>query len=216
MLNWHTVWLQEAGRARPVLFGNSYVLYPPGSSASNQEQQAQTQPPPANNKPGLVPWRRPGGLSQRPPLGLSVRPPLAAGDLMHLDPFGEAAMVVVPAGERGIVPFGGDPVVLKGDGYIEAEAVDAEVLPPSFGDDLSSLPASTTALVMRPQPAAAGIIPTGQPSEDDIRADKAEEGVYESFSSSPRRAHKIKFTCKRCGATSIRPINIHAWREVRG
>lgn len=38
------------------------------------------------------------------------------------------------------------------------------------------------------------------------------ERIYETVnSSSPRRTSKIKFTCGRCGATSIKPVNPHAW-----
>ena len=36
--------------------------------------------------------------------------------------------------------------------------------------------------------------------------------VYEtSNTTSPRRTHKIKFTCGRCDAVNIKPINPHAW-----
>lgn len=191
MLNSHTLWLQQG--ARPVLFGDSYVLFPPAADA----------PPPSHTGPALtdlIPWRRPpGGVS----------------------------LAVVPVGERGIIPFNGDPVVLQGSGYIEAEAVDAEVLPPDAAGPRPATAAAaaaaaaattTTALVPRSPPAAAaagvGIVPHSSQGGGDVGGLEGEEAVYESFSNrSPRRGHKIKFTCKRCGATSIRPINIHAWRE---
>lgn len=38
--------------------------------------------------------------------------------------------------------------------------------------------------------------------------------VYETFndaSKNPRRTAKIRFSCKRCGATTIKPVNPHAW-----
>ncbi|KIY97396.1 hypothetical protein MNEG_10563, partial [Monoraphidium neglectum] len=217
MLNWHTLWLQEAGAARPVLFGNSYVLYPssPASPApATAAAGAAAQPP-----PGLVPWRRPGGLSVRPT-------PPAGGGLVSVPPLGPVGLVALPVGETGIVPFGGEPVCLIGDGYIEAEAVDAEVLPPAdhITSDAPPLPPTTTALATRPPAArATGIVPrptggdglgAGGGDGADEDADEDQEVVYESFNTfSPRRGHKIKFTCRRCGATSIRPVNIHAWRE---
>ncbi|KAI8462817.1 MAG: hypothetical protein J3K34DRAFT_167284 [Monoraphidium minutum] len=201
MLNWHTVWMQSAGAARPVLFGESYVLMP----------DAPREPPAAAAPPaGLVPWRRPGGLSVRPP-------PPAGGGLVSAARLRSAPLVALPVGETGIVPYSGDPVVLRGSGYIEAEAVDAEVLPPGEDDAPPPLPPTTTALVPHPASArATGIVPrpAGAGGEAGAGADAEAEGVYESFNTfSPRRGHKIKFTCRRCGGTSIRPINIQAWRE---
>lgn len=233
MLNSHTLWLQEPGRARPVLFGDSYVLFPP-SLTSALGADAKTHSDPVRRRrrrsgsvpsdcPGLVPWRRPGRLSLLPPVGLSVvAPPQGSFGLVSLPApsLESAALVVIPATETGIVPFGGEPVVLRGDGFVEAEVVDAEVLPAAASDDPAgpaALPPWTTALVTRPASAATGIVPSGHQAFDaGAGAGGAEEehDVYESFNSfSPRRQHKIKFTCKRCGATSIRPINIHAWRE---
>jgi len=37
--------------------------------------------------------------------------------------------------------------------------------------------------------------------------------VFETYSSSPRRTRKVKFTCDVCGATNIKPINPFAWKE---
>jgi hypothetical protein len=38
--------------------------------------------------------------------------------------------------------------------------------------------------------------------------------VYETHNTcSPRRTHKIKFTCLRCGAINIKPVNPHAWNN---
>ncbi|GBF92298.1 hypothetical protein Rsub_05381 [Raphidocelis subcapitata] len=189
----HTLWLQAAGGDRPaLLFGGNFVLRAAATAAA-------APPAPA----GLVPWRRPGGLSlgpRRAPGPASLR---------------DAALVVLPATPRGIVPLGGEPVALTGEGFVEAEAVEAEVLP--------ALDAPTTAIVPRAQmgvvpaaPAALGLSPAAGGAGGDAAAAAGApraDGVYESFSSSPRRGHKIKFTCRRCGATSIRPVNIHAWRE---
>lgn len=199
--NWHTLWLQGAGAARPVLFGGDYVLLP--------SEQAPASAPPrgaagAGPAPGLVPWRRPGGLSVVPPA-------IPNAGLVSAARLAAAGLVVVPAGETGIVPYGGAPVALQGCGYIEAEAVDAEVLPPVPPAD-ADLPPTTTAIVPRPR-AACDLGDLG-----DLEApDPDQEVVYESDNTfSPRRGHKIKFTCRRCGGVNIKPVNIHAWREVRG
>jgi hypothetical protein len=203
LLNAHTLWLQAAGGERPTLRGGDYVLFPSAAAGGGGAAAAGGAAPRRGRRGsgGLVPWQRPGGLARGAPAP-SLR---------------DAALVVLPAaGPAGIVPFSGEPVVLAGDGFIEAEAVDAEVLPPAPGPH--PLPPSTTAIVPRAPAPAAGLVPaagrSGDACGDGGAADA--EGVYETFSSSPRRGHKIKFTCRRCGATSIRPINIHAWREVRG
>jgi hypothetical protein len=210
LLNPHTLWLQEAGGERPTLYGDSYVLLGAGSGSGASAVSRPCAQRRGARRAGstLVPWQRPGGLAPpRPASPLGIMMPRSGGAAPSIH---DAALVVLPAaGPAGIVPFSGEPVALAGDGFIEAEAVDAEVLPAAGPD--APLPPSTTALVPRPPLMAAGIVPA-RGAADDCEA--AGEGVYESFSASPRRAHKVKFTCRRCGATSIRPINIHAWREV--
>lgn len=48
--------------------------------------------------------------------------------------------------------------------------------------------------------------------DDDVSL-PMDEAVYETpfNDKNPRRTMKIKFKCKRCGATTIKPINPHAW-----
>lgn len=235
MVNDHTLWLAGPGSARPVVFGDGYTLFPPSTATTPTPTPAPTTSS-SSSSTGLVPWVRGGRLA---PFHASGS---ASGSALH--DFAGAALAVVPAlGETGIVPFSGEPVVLRGSGFVEAIDTVAEVLPaagPATGD-LPPLPPSTTAIVRRPPaglaaPAGAAGADSGEEQggqwPGDLHAAAGggggggaaaagpggrEEGgqeVYESFNSaSPRRGHKVKFTCRRCGATSIRPINIHAFRE---
>lgn len=199
MVNDHTLWLRGAGAARPVLFGDSYVLFPPpAAAAATTSAAADTN---ANaGATGLVPWGRRGGAGTVG--GLSVLPvPFGAA------PFAGVALVVVPAaGETGIVPFG--------SAAADAGAcIDAEARPALGAAD--DLPPWTTAIVRR---APTGIVApaAGQQGDQEGEAQGQQEGsggVYEAFNSaSPRRGHKVRFTCRRCGATSIRPVSLHAFR----
>jgi hypothetical protein len=189
----------QGGEPQPVMLNAQTVWMQAGGTRPvlfGEDYVLFPPPPHASAAPasasssGLVPWRRPG----------------------------TAPLAVVPAGERGIIPFNGDPVVLRGGGFIEAEVVDAEVLPAEPPALAGGPPAATTTTALAPRPAATsgGIVPcaAGQPFDGDaFEAAGGEDAVYEAFSHSPRRGHKIRFRCKRCGATSIKPINIHAWRE---
>lgn len=79
---------------------------------------------------------------------------------------------------------------------------------------LSLSPLSTDATQMFPPTDCVGIVPYGDGTSSDNEEDQIESNVYETNNTfSPRRTHKIKFTCRICGAINIKPINPYAWEH---
>jgi hypothetical protein len=58
-----------------------------------------------------------------------------------------------------------------------------------------------------------GSPPLDSSSSSSTSWDQSKSALDPIESTSPRRTARIRFTCRRCGATTQRPVNPHAWRR---
>eukprot|EP00879_Flechtneria_rotunda_P001844 GHRR01002011.1.p1 GENE.GHRR01002011.1~~GHRR01002011.1.p1 ORF type:complete len:295 (+),score=88.13 GHRR01002011.1:172-1056(+) len=151
-------------------------------------QPASTQP--AGQMQGLVPVRQ-------QVTGVTVRQPEQPRDIIPLSMEDvEVSIVVLPMEQStGIVPFR----------QMVQDVTDPDVL---------EAPSGSNCLAIVPQDKMLGVVVSSamRRRDDDVQLPVDDEQVYETFNTKhKRRTMKIKFKCKRCGATTIKPVNPHAW-----
>jgi uncharacterized protein (DUF1778 family) len=89
-------------------------------------------------------------------------------------------------------------------------SVTSVTTPSTSGSSSSSM---SLAIVPRDNTMLGVVMSSAVRRRDDDVSLPMDEAVYETpfNDKNPRRTMKIKFKCKRCGATTIKPINPHAW-----
>lgn len=172
-----------------VIRGSSFIIKRSGASAA-----------PAAS--ALVPVP-PGGLQMHPSFG--VGGPMVPYDLTRTMVLVDDTTVSL-VGEEGTSSAAVEGAVLR-----TIEEHEVEVLLP--GEDKDKAGGSDDGVTFPPT-SCTGIVPV--PSEGLAGyagqyqgADSGEEGPIDS--SSPRRTHRLRFTCNMCGSVNTKPINPHAW-----
>ncbi|KAF6259775.1 hypothetical protein COO60DRAFT_973060 [Scenedesmus sp. NREL 46B-D3] len=196
-------WFMSDATGDPV-YGDSFIMSPSSAGRAHAPQQQQLQRHPQQ---ALV-------LQRAPPRGVALRKPQPPTEIipLRLDEV-EVSMVVLPVEGKslGIVPFkrmlqdSSDSSALQETGQQQQGGV-----PASSGSDGSSC----LAIVPRDGTTMLGVVlgSAVRRRDDQLQLPVNDDTVYETFNTKhKRRTMKIKFTCKRCGATTIKPVNPHAW-----
>ncbi|WIA44069.1 hypothetical protein OEZ86_010429 [Tetradesmus obliquus] len=192
--------------AGPV-YGDSFIMSPASSQAGafkQQQQKQHLQRHSYHQQQALV-------LQRSPPRGVAIRKPQPPTEIIPLPSDEvEVSIVVLPVEGKslGIVPF---KQMLQQDsnGSDSWGLQEQDVEFPASNEGSNCL-----AIVPRDGSTMLGVVLGSalRRRDDDLQLPVDDEAVYETFNTKhKRRTMKIKFTCKRCGATTIKPVNPHAW-----
>lgn len=177
-------WVFETSDDEAPVYGDSFIMHTAsGRAAPHASRQMQ----------GLVPLKqRQTGVAIRSPQPSTQIVPLSLEDV-------EVSIVVLPAEEStGIVPFR--------QMLLEAETGN------STNSDPTEASSSCLAIVPKDNTMLGIVMGSAVRRRDDVPLPMNDDSVYETFNTKhPRRTMKIKFKCKLCNATTIKPINPHAW-----
>uniref|UniRef100_A0A383VP13 DNL-type domain-containing protein n=1 Tax=Tetradesmus obliquus TaxID=3088 RepID=A0A383VP13_TETOB len=198
-------WFMSDAVAGPV-YGDSFIMSPASSQAGafkQQQQKQHLQRHSHHQQQALV-------LQRAPPRGVAVRKPQPPTEIIPL-PLDEVevSIVVLPVEGQslGIVPF---RQMLQDSNASDSWGLQEQDIDfPASSDGSSCL-----AIVPRDGSTMLGVVLGSalRKRDDDLQLPVDDEAVYETFNTKhKRRTMKIKFTCKRCGATTIKPVNPHAW-----